>query len=139
MQSTLILIKPDAYARGLTGRLLTQYEDAGLKITALKLIRPGRGLLEKHYAEHAGKGFLPGLIGFMQEGPLVAAILSGEDAVERVRRINGATDPVKADPGTIRDLYGTDMQRNCVHGSATAADAEREMTLWFPEGSVQTG
>jgi len=132
-ESTLILIKPDAFSRGLTGALLTLYEASGLKLSALKLVKPGKPLLERHYAEHAGKSFLPALLGFMQEGPLVAAVLTGQDAVDRVRRINGATDPVKADPGTIRDLYGTDTQRNCVHGSATVADAQREIALWFPE------
>lgn len=133
VEKTLVLIKPDAYSRGLTGTLLAMYEEAELKILGLKLLRPSKRVLETHYAEHAGKSFLKALLDFMQEGPLIAVVLGGADAVERVRRINGATDPLKADSGTVRDLYGTDMQRNCVHGSATAEDAKREIELWFPE------
>lgn len=133
-ECTLVLIKPDAVCRGLTGTLLALYESAGLEIAALKQVRPGLELLEIHYAEHIGRPFLKGLLQFMQEGPVVAAVLCGLDAVEHVRRINGATDPVQADPDTIRDLYGTDRQRNCVHGSATVSDAQREIALWFPEG-----
>jgi len=134
-ESTLILIKPDAVSRRLTGTLLTIYEGAGLNIHGLKLMQPALELLQAHYAEHAGKEFLKGLLKFMQEGPVVAALLTGADAVEHVRRLNGATDPIKADPGTIRDLYGSDKQRNCVHGSATVEDARREIALWFPEKS----
>ena len=132
-ETTLILIKPDAFLRKLTGIILASYEEADLKIGALKLMHPTAELLEMHYMEHAGKAFLPKLLNFMQEGPVVAAVLSGIDAVEHVRRIHGATDPIKADPGTIRDLYGTDKQRNCVHGSASVSDALREIALWFPE------
>lgn len=134
---TLVLIKPDAYNRGLTGHLLSLYEEAGLKICALKLVKPTQRFLESHYEEHQGKSFLQALLIFMMEGPVVAAVLSGEDAVDHVRRINGATDPVKADPGTIRDLFGTDTQRNCVHGSASDEDAKREIALWFPEGIIK--
>lgn len=137
-ETTLVLIKPDAVSRKLTGTLLAYYEEADLEIRGLKLMCPAVPLLEAHYAEHAGKAFLEGLLSFMQEGPVVAVLLAGEDAVERVRRLNGATDPAKASPGTIRNLYGSDTQRNCVHGSATTADARREITLWFPE-TVQTG
>lgn len=133
VESTLVLIKPDAVSRRLTGALLTIYEEAGLDIRGLKLMNPAPELLQAHYAEHAGKEFLQGLLRFMQEGPLVAALLTGADAVAHVRRLNGATDPIKADPGTIRDLYGSDKQRNCVHGSATVEDARREIALWFPE------
>ncbi len=132
-ETTLVLIKPDAVSRKLTGQLLALYEDAGLEIRGLKMLVPTTGLLEAHYAEHAGKSFLRNLLIFMQEGPVIAALLEGADAVDHVRRINGATDPVKADPGTIRDLYGTDKQRNCVHGSATLQDAQREIALWFSE------
>lgn len=132
-EKTLVLIKPDAVSRKLTGRLLALYEEMGLEIRELKLMHPPQTLLEAHYAEHSGKSFLKGLLAFMQEGPVIAAILAGYDAVDHVRRINGSTDPIKADPGTIRDLYGSDIQRNCVHGSATIQDALREITLWFPE------
>lgn len=132
-EATLILIKPDATGRKLTGILLALYEEAGLEICALRLMHPKIALLEAHYAEHAGKAFLKGLLEFMLSGPVVAAVLCGADAVEHVRRVNGATDPVKADPGTIRDLYGTDKQKNCVHGSASTDDARREIALWFPE------
>ena len=131
-EKTLVLIKPDAFSRRLTGTILACYENAGLEIVNLRLLSPTVALLESHYAEHAGKAFLKGLLNFMQEGPVIAAVIGGEEAVERVRRINGATDPLKADPGTIRDLYGTDKQHNCVHGSATVEDAKREIALWFP-------
>ncbi len=133
VEKTLVLIKPDAYSRGLTGTLLSMYEEAELKILGLKLLRPSKRFFETHYAEHSGKSFLKALLDFMQEGPVIAVVLGGADAVEHVRRINGATDPLKADPGTVRDLYGTDKQRNCVHGSATVEDAKREIELWFPE------
>lgn len=132
-ESTLILIKPDAVARRLTGILLAAYEGAGLDIRGLKLMKPDPALLRQHYAEHAGKCFMPELLNFMQEGAVVAAILSGPEAVAHVRRINGATDPAQAEKGTIRNLYGATTQRNCVHGSATPADALREIALWFPE------
>lgn len=137
-ETTLVLIKPDAVSRKLTGTLLAYYENADLEIRGLKLMCPATPLLEAHYAEHAGKAFLEGLLTFMQEGPVVAVLLAGEDAVERVRRLNGATDPVKASPGTIRDLFGSNTQRNCVHGSASTADARREISLWFPEVLQQT-
>lgn len=133
VESTLVLIKPDAVAKKLTGTLLSLYEQSELTLQGLRLLYPSLGLLEAHYAEHAGKPFLQGLLSFMQEGPVVAVVLAGENAIERVRHINGATDPVNAGPGTVRALYGSDTQRNCVHGSATAQDAQREIALWFPE------
>ncbi len=135
-ESTLVLIKPDAVSRRLTGAVLAIYEEAGLNIKGLKLMHPPLDLLQAHYAEHAGKEFLLGLLTFMQEGPVVAVLLTGSDAVAHVRRLNGTTDPMKADPGTVRNLYGSDKQRNCVHGSATVEDAQREIALWFPEKTV---
>ncbi|MCL6451379.1 MAG: nucleoside-diphosphate kinase [Acetobacteraceae bacterium] len=131
MQRTLVLIKPDGVQRGLVGTVLSRLERRGLKLVGLKMLRLGREMAERHYAEHRGKPFFEGLVGFITSGPLVAAVFEGAGAVAAVRQMMGATDPLQAAPGTLRGDLGLAIGRNVVHGSATPADAEREVALFF--------
>jgi nucleoside-diphosphate kinase len=131
MEKTLILIKPDAVEKKLIGKILRLYEVNGLTIDALMMRRPTMDLLQDHYAEHLERDFYPELTAFMMSGPVVAAVISGPDAVEMVRELHGATNPQKARVGTIRKLYGTSVQRNAVHGSADLNEATREIDIWF--------
>lgn len=131
MEKTLVLIKPDAVSRSLIGRVIQFYEENGLTIDKLYKRKLDEEVLEKHYAEHVNRDFYPSLIKFMQEDEVVVLQLSGEDAIQKVRDINGATNPSKARPGTIRYIFGESVQRNVVHGSANAEDAERELKIWF--------
>ncbi len=131
MESTLVLIKPDAITKGLVGKILSMYEAADLKLEAMYMKTVGVEFLAKHYEEHIGKGFYEGLIYFMTSDRVIAIKIGGDDAVEVVRQINGATDPQAAEPGTVRFLFGTDVQKNCVHGSASVEEAKRELALWF--------
>lgn len=130
---TFIIIKPDAVAAGLAGEILSRYEGEGLRIEALEMRVIDGDFADQHYAEHVEKDFYPPLREFMTSGPLIAGVLSGENAVQRVREINGATNPADADEGTIRAAYGTSVKENCVHGSDAASTAASEIALWFPE------
>src|SRR3954469_5763768 len=132
-QRTLLLIKPDAVRRGLAGHVLERYEAKGLNILALELRTIDASLADEHYAEHVGKDFYPPLRDFVTSGPLLAAILEGDEAVEGVRAINGATDGRKAAPGTIRGDLSLSNRENLVHGSDSAESAEREIAIWFPD------
>lgn len=132
-EKTLVLIKPDAVYRRLVGAILTHYEDNRLTIDALKWSMPDEALLSEHYKEHVDKPFYPKLIHFMQSGPMIALVLSGVDAVERVRKINGATYYINADCGSIRGKYASDATQNLVHGSDSIESANREINIWFPE------
>ena len=136
MQRTLILIKPDAVQRGLIGKILTRFERRGLKIIAMKLMQLDEEMAQRHYAVHKGKAFFPGLIGFITSGPIVAAILEGDDAIELVRKTMGSTDPLNAPPGTIRADFGIDMGRNLVHGSDSVENAAKETALFFAQEEV---
>lgn len=131
MERTLVLIKPDAVMRGLTGEIIRIYEMNGLKVVSLYSHNPSEALLEKHYAEHVGREFYSSLIAFMMSGTIIVMALEAEGAVDRVREINGATNPENARPCTIRYLYGTTVQQNAVHGSANIEDAKRELDIWF--------
>lgn len=131
MEKTLVLIKPDAVKGKLIGRIIMMYEENGLEIEGIYKKSVDIGFLAKHYAEHVERDFYPGLVEFMSSGPVVALLIAGENAVETVRIINGATNPVNALPGSIRFLFGTDVRMNCVHGSASKEEAEREINLWF--------
>lgn len=133
MESTLVLIKPDAVSKKLVGEILHIYENNGLTITGLQMVVPERSLLEAHYEEHFGQPYYDSLMQFMSSGPLVALRLTGENAIEVAREINGATNPANARPCTIRYLHGSSTQQNAVHGSANPTDAKRELALWFPE------
>lgn len=135
MQHTLVLVKPDGVARGLTGQILARIEAKGYVIADLRLVQPERELLAQHYAEHEGKPFFEPLVEFMLSGPSVAIRLAGDRVIEGFRSLAGTTDPTTAAPGTIRgDLgrdWGTKVQQNLVHGSDSEESAERELALWF--------
>ena len=133
MDRTLILVKPDAFERGLTGEVIARFERKGLRIVALKLMIVDRELAERHYGEHAGKPFFEELIEFITRGPLVAIVLEGEGAVEAARQLIGATDPLEAAPGSIRGDFASEVTFNLVHGSDSTGTAEREVGLFFPE------
>jgi len=135
MQHTLVLVKPDGVARGLTGRILARIEAKGYVIEDLRLVHPERALLEEHYAEHEGKPFFAPLVDFMLSGPSVAVRLSGDRVIGGFRSLAGTTDPTTAAPGTIRGDLGRDwglpVQQNLVHGSDSEESAARELALWF--------
>ena len=130
-ERTLVLIKPDGVQRLLTGRILARYEDRGLKIVGLKLIRVSRDLAERHYAVHREKPFFGGLVDFITSAPLVAAILEGPNAIAVVRAMNGATRPHEAAPGSVRGDFALETAQNLVHASDGAETAAAEVDLWF--------
>jgi nucleoside-diphosphate kinase len=134
MARTLILVKPDAFERNLTGEVIARFERKGLRLVALKQLTAGEELAKEHYAEHVERPFFGELVTFITGGPLVAAVLEGPRAVEAARQTIGATDPVEAaTPGSIRGDYGLEVQSNLVHGSDSDESAAREIALWFPE------
>jgi len=133
MQRTLVLVKPDGVQRGLVGTILTRLEHRGLKLIGLKMMRISNEIAGRHYAEHQGKGFYDGLIAFITSGPVVAMIWEGREAVTVVRSLMGATDPLKAAPGTIRGDLALDLGMNLIHGSDSAARAETEIALFFDQ------
>ncbi len=132
-QRTLVLLKPDTVRRGLVGTVLSRFEAKGLAIVALELRTIDAGLADEHYAEHVDRDFYPPLREFVTSGPLIAAILEGDEAVEVVRAINGATDGRKAASGTIRGDLSLSNRENLVHGSDSPQSAEREIKIWFPD------
>ena len=131
-QRTLVLFKPDAVRRGLVGEILSRYERKGLTLVALELQTIDGAQADRHYAEHVDRDFYPPLRAFVTSGPLAAAVLEGDEAVEVVRMINGATDGRKALPGTIRGDLSLSNRENLVHGSDSPESAEREIKIWFP-------
>jgi nucleoside-diphosphate kinase len=133
MDRTLILVKPDAFLRGLTGEVIARFERKGLGIAALKLMTLDRELAERHYAEHREKPFFADLVEFITGGPLVAMVLEGREAVVAARQVIGATDPLEAAPGSIRGDFALEVQTNLVHGSDSPESATREIDLFFPE------
>jgi nucleoside-diphosphate kinase len=134
-EQTLILIKPDGVARGLTGTILSRVEAKGYRLVDLKLVNPTREILETHYAEHVGKPFYEPLVEFMLSGPVAAAVFEGERVIEGFRSLAGTTDPTTAAPGTIRGDLGRDwglkVQQNLVHGSDSPESAAKEIAIWF--------
>jgi nucleoside-diphosphate kinase len=133
MDRTLILVKPDAFARGLTGEIIARFERKGLRILALKYMRMEEDLAKQHYAEHDGKPFFGELVEFITSGPLVAMVLEGYEAVVAARQVIGATNPLEASPGSIRGDYALEVGQNMVHGSDSNESAAREAALFFPE------
>ena len=133
MEKTLVLIKPDAFGKNHTGDILKRYEDEGLKIVAAKVMQMDKKIAAIHYAEHVEKPFYPELVEFMTSAPLMALVLGGENAIERVRKINGATNPAKADEGTIRKLFAESVTKNAVHASDSPESAAREIKIFFSE------
>ena len=132
-QRTLVLLKPDTVRRGLVGHVLSRFEAKGLSLVTLQMRTVDRELADRHYAEHVDKAFYPPLRDFVTSGPMVAAILEGDEEVEVVRALNGATDGRKAAPGTIRGDLSLSNRENLVHGSDSPESAEREIAIWFPD------
>ena len=136
MQKTLILIKPDGVQRGLIGKIISRFEKRGLKIVAMKMLQMDIELAHQHYAIHKDKSFFERLVHFITSGPIVAAVIEGERAVEIVRNTMGETDPIEAAPGTIRGDLGIDIGRNLVHGSDSAENAVKEISIFFTENEI---
>jgi nucleoside-diphosphate kinase len=133
MERTLILVKPDAFARNLTGEIVARFENKGLRIAALKHMQVTDDLARRHYAEHEGKPFFGELVDFITSAPLIAMVLEGTDAIRAARQVIGATNPLEAAPGSIRGDYALEVGKNLVHGSDSPESAEREAKLFFPE------
>jgi nucleoside-diphosphate kinase len=136
MQQTLILLKPDAVQRRLVGAIAGRFEQKGLRLAGLKLVRATRDLAEQHYAVHKGKPFYESLLGFLTSGPTVAMVWEGREAVVVCRNLMGLTDGAKAPPGTVRGDFALSVQNNLVHGSDSPENAAAEIALWFPEGVI---
>lgn len=132
-ERTLILCKADAVVRGLVGEILSRFERRGYQIVAMKLMAVDEARAKKHYAEHDGKPFFTGLVEYITSAPVVAMVIEGNDAVEGCRTTIGATNPIKAAPGSIRGDYGQTIGRNLVHGSDSPQSAEREIAIWFEQ------
>jgi len=136
MERTLIIIKPDAMQRGLAGQLLARFEQRGLKIVGLKLIRIDQALANRHYGEHQGKPFFEGLVSFITSSPVIVGVLEGTNAVQAVRNTMGPTNPTTAGPGTIRGDLALELGRNMVHGSDSVESADREISLFFTKDEL---
>ncbi|HEX3612086.1 MAG TPA: nucleoside-diphosphate kinase [Sporichthyaceae bacterium] len=132
-QNTLVLVKPDGVRRGLVGQILARFEAKGFKIEAMALRTIDKQLADQHYAEHVEKGWYPELREFITSGPLISLVLSGDQAIDVVRQIVGATDGRKAAPGTVRGDYSLSNQENLIHASDSEESAARELALWFPD------
>lgn len=138
MERTLIIIKPDGVQRALVGQVISRFEQRGLRLAGMKLMQISRELAEQHYAEHKGKGFFEPTVKYITSAPVVVFALEGPNAIAAARQTMGSTKPNEAATGSIRADFGLDISRNIVHGSANAADAERELALYFkPEELVQ--
>ena len=136
MERSLVLIKPDGIQRGLTGTIITRLEERGLKLVALKMLHLDKALARRHYAIHKDKPFFNSLVNYISSAPIVTTVFEGKNAVEVIRKIMGATDPAKAEGGTIRGDFGLDIERNTVHGSDSAETAEEEIKLFFSQNEI---
>lgn len=136
MEKSLVLIKPDAMERGLATGILSRIEDAGLKLVALRMLHMDRTLAERHYTIHKDKPFFRDLVDYIISAPIVAAVFEGEDAIERIRKLMGATDPAKAENGTIRQEFGVDIQRNSTHASDSPENAAKEIEIFFSRDEI---
>ncbi len=136
MEKSLILIKPDAIQRGLAGAIITHLEKQGLKLVAIRMLHMDKKLARQHYAIHKDKPFFNDLVDYIISTPIVAAVFEGAEAISVIRKTMGATDPAKAETGTIRGNFGMDLQRNSVHGSDSAENAEKEIKLFFSEDDI---
>jgi nucleoside-diphosphate kinase len=130
-EKTLVLVKPDAIKKKLLGRIISMYEENGLTIEDMYMTEADLSVLENHYSEHEQRSFYEPLLSFMTSGPVCVLLIYGNNAIEVVREINGSTNPAKARPGTIRYLFGTDVQKNAVHGSENSEEAKKEVKIWF--------
>jgi nucleoside-diphosphate kinase len=133
LERTLILVKPDAFARQLSGEIVARFERKGLRLVALQLMRMSKQLATQHYAEHEGKPFFGELVDFITSGPLVAMVLEGEQAIAAARQVIGATNPLQANTGSIRGDFAIEVGQNMVHGSDAPESAAREVALFFPD------
>jgi nucleoside-diphosphate kinase len=133
MQRTLILVKPDAFARGLTGEIIARFERKGLRIVAAQHMTVTEALAKQHYAEHAERPFFGELVEFITSGPLMALVFEGEEAIRAARQAIGATNPLEAAPGSIRGDFAIAVGQNMVHGSDSPESGERESRLFFPD------
>ncbi len=131
MERTLVLIKPDAMQRGLAGEVISRLERRGLKIVAIRLLKVSKPLAKKHYAEHEGKPFFPGLVEYITSSPIIAAVFEGKGAIQAVRQTMGKTNPLEAETGSIRGDLGLEKGRNLTHASDSPASAKREIALFF--------
>lgn len=131
MDRTLILVKPDAFARRLTGDIIARFERKGLQLAGLRMMTLDEATAKRHYAEHVGKPFFDPLVGFITSGPIVAMILEGPNAIQAARQVIGATNGIEAAPGSIRGDYALEVRRNLVHGSDSEESAEREISIFF--------
>ncbi|MFC2036262.1 nucleoside-diphosphate kinase [Chloroflexota bacterium] len=136
MERSLVLIKPDAMQRRLASTIISHFEKQGLKMVALRMLHLDKILAERHYAIHAGKTFFRDLVNYITSTPIIAIVFEGDGAVEAIRKITGATDPAKAETGTIRGDFGLDIQRNVVHASDSIDTAEEEIKLFFTEDII---
>lgn len=136
MEKSLVLIKPDAVQRGLVGTIITRLEKQGLKLVAIKMLHLDKALARQHYAIHKDKPFFNGLVDYISSAPIVAAVFAGEGAIAVIRKTMGATDPAKAEAGTIRADFGLDIEHNSVHGSDSAETAAKEIKLFFSEEEI---
>lgn len=136
MERTLVLLKPDAVQRRLVGRIISRFEDKGLKIVGMKLMKVTQQLAERHYEEHREKPFFSELVSFITSSPIVAMVVEGPGAIEEVRKLMGKTNPRDAAPGTIRGDFGLSITMNLVHGSDSPASAAREIPIFFAEGEI---
>jgi nucleoside-diphosphate kinase len=133
VERTLILVKPDAFSRQLTGEIIARFERKGLRLVALQLMTMSREIASQHYAEHEGKPFFGELVDFITSGPLVAMVFEGEQAITAARQVIGATNPLQANTGSIRGDYAIEVGQNMVHGSDAPESAAREVALFFPQ------
>ena len=136
MERSLVLIKPDAMERGLGGVIIGRLQQRGLKLLALKMLRMDRALAERHYEVHRGKPFFDDVVAYITSTPIIAGVFEADDAIEEIRRAMGATDPSKAEAGTIRAEFGLDIQRNATHASDSPENGLREIALFFAEDEI---
>jgi len=136
MERSLVLIKPDAIQRALAGQIISRLERKGLKIVAMKMSHIDKDLAQRHYAIHKGKPFFDDLVGFITSSPLIAIVFQGENAIQLIRQMMGATDPAKASSGTIRGDFGIDVGHNLVHGSDSPENAHSEIDLFFSADEI---
>ncbi|WP_416667122.1 nucleoside-diphosphate kinase [Egbenema bharatensis] len=138
MERTFIAVKPDGVQRALVGEIIQRFEAKGFTLVGLKLLNVSRELAEQHYDVHKDKPFFSGLVNFITSGPVVAMVWEGEGVVASARKLIGATNPLSAEPGTIRGDYGVSIGRNLIHGSDAVETAQREIGLWFTDGELAT-
>jgi nucleoside-diphosphate kinase len=136
MERSLVLIKPDAMQRGLAGIIISRLEKLGLRLVAIKLLHADKALAHRHYAVHKDKPFYNSLVDYISSAPIIACVFEGEGVVETIRKAMGATDPAKAEKGTIRGDFGVDIEHNSVHGSDSVATAEEEVKLFFSKDEL---